>query len=158
MSLIVLYFLHSTSVLSFYIDVVLTLTIHPVRCLQRSLNLTVSQRESGEQKSHLFLSFASPHHAVKTCSFARWLRIVMADAGIDMTNSKLIRLEQQLFQRYHFPAHQLWKLLISEIGAMPQLSLSFIRRKFRYCHLRVQCKILFWTHHSGKFFWRIYIC
>ena len=40
--------------------------IDPVRCLQSCLNLTASQRESGEQKSHLFLSFASPHHAVET--------------------------------------------------------------------------------------------
>ena len=94
--------------------------IDPVRCLQSYLNLTASQRESGEQKSHVFLSFVSPHHAVKICSIARWLRIVMADAGI-WANSKLIRLAQQLFQRYHFPAYQLWKLLSSEIGAMPQL-------------------------------------
>ena len=62
--------------------------IDPVQCLQSYLNLTASQRESGEQKSHLFLSFASPHHAVKTCSIARWLRIVMADAGIDMSKFK----------------------------------------------------------------------
>ena len=62
--------------------------IDPVRCLQSYLNLTASQRESGEQQSHLFLSFASPHHAVKTCSIARWLRIVMADAGIDMSKFK----------------------------------------------------------------------
>ena len=63
--------------------------IDPVRCLQSYLNLTASQRESGELKSHLFLNcFASPHHAVKTCSIARWLRIVMADAGIDMSKFK----------------------------------------------------------------------
>ena len=62
--------------------------IDPVGCLQSYLNLTASQRESEEQKSHLFMSFASPHHAVKTCSIARWLRIVMADAGIDMSKFK----------------------------------------------------------------------
>ena len=62
--------------------------IDPVRCLQCYLNLTASQSESGEQKSHLFMSFASFHHAEKTCSIARWLRIVMADAGIDLSKFK----------------------------------------------------------------------
>ena len=62
--------------------------IDPVQCLPRYLNLTASQHESGEQKSHLFLSFASPHHAVKACSIAIWLRIVMGIAGIGMSKFK----------------------------------------------------------------------
>ena len=62
--------------------------IDPVQCLQSYLHLTASQRESGEQKSHLFLSFASPHHAIKTCTIARWLKIVMADAGVDLSKFK----------------------------------------------------------------------
>ena len=41
MSLIVLYFLHDTSVLSFYIDVALTLSIYIYRKSQYKLCLTV---------------------------------------------------------------------------------------------------------------------
>ena len=50
--------------------------------------MTASQRESKDQKSHLFLSFVSPHQVVKSCSIARWLKLVMEESGIDMNKFK----------------------------------------------------------------------
>ena len=62
--------------------------IDPVQCLKSYLNMTANQRETKVQKSHLFLSFVPPHHVVKTCSIARWLRLIMQEAGIDMSKFK----------------------------------------------------------------------
>ena len=53
-----------------------------------SIYLTTSQRETNMQKDHLFLSFIPPHQVVKTCSIARWLKLVMEEAGIDMSKCK----------------------------------------------------------------------
>ena len=59
-----------------------------IQCLRTYLNLTASQRETNMQKDHLFLSFIPPHQVVKTCSIARWLKLVMEEAGIDMSKFK----------------------------------------------------------------------
>ena len=59
--------------------------LDPVRCLDAYLILTGGQRDSKEQKEFLFLSFAEPHHAVKPCTIARWLKLVMQEAGIDIS-------------------------------------------------------------------------
>ena len=60
----------------------------PVQCLRTYLNLTASQRETNMQKDHLFLSFILPHQVVKACSIARWLKLDMEEAGIDMSKFK----------------------------------------------------------------------
>ena len=59
--------------------------LEPVQYLHTYLNLTASQRETNMQKDHLFLSFMPPHQVVKICSIARWLKLVMEEAGIDMS-------------------------------------------------------------------------
>jgi hypothetical protein len=62
--------------------------LDPVRCLEHYLNMTASQRDTPIKQSQLFLSFAEPHHPVKSCSIARWLKLLMQDAGIDITQFK----------------------------------------------------------------------
>ena len=63
--------------------------LDPVQCLRAYLNLTASQRETNMQKDRLFLSFIRPHQVVKTCCIARWLKLVMEEAGIDMSKFKV---------------------------------------------------------------------
>ena len=62
--------------------------LDPVKCLEAYLNLTANQRVTNLHKSHLFLSFVPPHHVVKTCSIARWLKLAMLEAGIDLSKFK----------------------------------------------------------------------
>ena len=62
--------------------------LDPIACLKAYLIVTASQRESEDQKSHLFLSYVSPHQVVKSCSIARWLKLVMEESGIDMNKFK----------------------------------------------------------------------
>jgi hypothetical protein len=54
----------------------------PVLCLERYVNLTRSFRES-RPPSSLILGIKSPHAPIGASSVARWIKLVLADAGVD---------------------------------------------------------------------------
>ena len=54
-----------------------------IDCLKAYLRITQSSRLSKEQKESLFLSYKAPFNPVATCSIARWLKVVMTEAGIN---------------------------------------------------------------------------
>jgi hypothetical protein len=54
----------------------------PVLCLERYVNLTRSFRES-RPPSSLILGIKSPHAPIGASSIARWIKSVLADAGVD---------------------------------------------------------------------------
>ena len=54
-----------------------------IDCLKAYLRITQSSRLLKEQKESLFLSYKAPFNPVATCSIARWLKVVMTEAGIN---------------------------------------------------------------------------
>ena len=54
-----------------------------VNCFRAYLLKTNELRTSAAQQSVLFLACVKPHKPVKPCTIARWLKIIMASAGID---------------------------------------------------------------------------
>ena len=46
------------------------------------------RQQSKQKLTRLFLSFGKPHHAVVSSTIARWLKTVMAAAGIDISQFK----------------------------------------------------------------------
>ena len=59
-----------------------------VACLRRYLEVTSLLRKSAEQKQNLFIAFVKPHKPVEPCTVARWLRLVMQGAKIDIDKFK----------------------------------------------------------------------
>ena len=55
-----------------------------VTCLREYLQRTLPLRVSDTQQDSLFISHIRPHHKVASCTIARWLKEVMASAGIDV--------------------------------------------------------------------------
>ena len=52
-----------------------------IECLRTYITLTKNYRVAENQKQALFLSYKAPFKPVATCSIARWLKLVMAEAG-----------------------------------------------------------------------------
>ena len=59
-----------------------------VACLRQYLEATSLLRKSAEQKQNLFIAFVKPHKPVAPCRVARWLRLVMQGAKIDIDKFK----------------------------------------------------------------------
>ena len=55
-----------------------------VSCLRAYLNKTSESRATQLQQSRLFLAVKKPHQPVKPCTIARWLKVVMEKAGLDV--------------------------------------------------------------------------
>ena len=75
---------------------VLVLTAYPadkrlcvMSCLRQYLTRTESVRNS--EHASLFLSYSKPHHPVCKRTISRWVKTVMAKAGIGTVNSTLHR-------------------------------------------------------------------
>ena len=55
-----------------------------VRTLEEYIERTTSRRGSGNEKiTQLFISYGKPYHPVVSSTIARWLKCIMAEAGID---------------------------------------------------------------------------
>ena len=63
-------------------------TLDVVACLKQYLCVTQSLRTTTQQKSCLFLACVKPHKPVAPCTIARWVKNVMAAAGIDVGKYK----------------------------------------------------------------------
>ena len=59
-----------------------------VACLRQYLEVSSLLRKSAEQKQNLFVAFVIPHKPVAPCTVARWLRLVMQGAKIDIDKFK----------------------------------------------------------------------
>ena len=59
-----------------------------IACLRQYLTSTIQYRLTSKQKEHLFLSYRAPHNPVVPSSIARWLKLVMEAAGVDITTFK----------------------------------------------------------------------
>ena len=59
-----------------------------VQCLRVYLRRTQTLRQPGSQKSQLFIGCVKPHKPVAPCTVARWLKVVMSKAGIDIERFK----------------------------------------------------------------------
>lgn len=57
--------------------------VDAMTCLQDYLEKTADIRTSKARSAHLFLSFNKPHNPVQPCTIARWLKLIMTEAGID---------------------------------------------------------------------------
>ena len=57
--------------------------LDPVAVLRHYLHTTKDTRVSEEQKKKLFLSFIRPHNPIAKNTIARWLKITLAEAGLD---------------------------------------------------------------------------
>ena len=124
--------------------------IDQVQCLKSYLNMTANQRETKVQKSHLFLSFVPPHHVVKTCSIARWLRLIMQEAGIDMSKFKAHSTRSAAVSKVPLAG-----MSVNEIAKLGDWSNAstfyrFYKKDVQSNHLRVWSRSLFWVYHSGE--------
>lgn len=59
-----------------------------VSCLRTYLEKSAEFRKSELQKRKLLIACVKPHKPVKPCTIARWLKVVMARAGIDVDQFK----------------------------------------------------------------------
>jgi hypothetical protein len=59
-----------------------------IRCLRTYLEVTNNSRTSRQQKESLFLSYKTPFKPVATCTIARWLKVVMGEAGLNTSVCK----------------------------------------------------------------------
>lgn len=61
-----------------------------VKCIRSYLERTSSFREISDNidRSWLLLSFVKPHHPITTSSVSRWLKTIMAEAGINTNQFK----------------------------------------------------------------------
>ena len=58
-------------------------------CPVHSLNLYIERtRELRDEATQLFVSFIKPHNPVTSSTIARWLKLIMCDAGIDINMFK----------------------------------------------------------------------
>ena len=54
-----------------------------IECLRTYITMTKNYRVAENQKQSLFLSYKAPFKPVATCSIARWLTLVMAEAWVN---------------------------------------------------------------------------
>ena len=59
-----------------------------VKAIKCYLSRTEKWRETTAQKGQFFLATISPHEPVVTCTIARWLKLLMAEAGIKIEQYK----------------------------------------------------------------------
>lgn len=64
------------------------LDVHVILCLKAYIEKTRILRTTKVQKRKLFIACVRPHKPVVSCTLSRWLKVVMAQAGVDVDKYK----------------------------------------------------------------------